>query len=196
VQPRIRLLILTSILAFAGVCKGQTVLGKHPKDTVLPNFFNLNGNADATITGLNSYGTLPLAPAGGLTLGRVTRHTWPTGGAWDVPETILTNWEPNVFIEHSLNLVGGHEGMAMAMPGINFVWANGDGTTNSFWLGLMGANGLSFSGPLTGDGSGLYNLPIPGTGCFFLRSGRRAKRTLPGPRGKSFLRNTIRIRTE
>jgi hypothetical protein len=84
-QLRKLLTSLITCLALLGAgcvqTSAQTVLGKHPKDTVLAPFYGQNGNADATLNGLNTYSTIPLALPGGITLGGVTRTTWPTGGS-------------------------------------------------------------------------------------------------------------------
>jgi hypothetical protein len=42
------LLGLMSVLAFTDVCTGQTVLGKHPKDTLLPGFLGQNSPMERT----------------------------------------------------------------------------------------------------------------------------------------------------
>ncbi|HXP59143.1 MAG TPA: hypothetical protein VN829_01560, partial [Dongiaceae bacterium] len=73
-------IVLAAALFLADVCTGQTVLGKHPKDVVVPGFLGQNGNANTILNGLNTYSTVPLALPGGITLGGVTRTTWPDGG--------------------------------------------------------------------------------------------------------------------
>jgi hypothetical protein len=75
---------LALFMLCADACTGQTVLGKHPKDVVVPNFLGQNGNANTVLTGLGAYGTVPLALPGGLTLGGVTRTTWPDEGSGGV----------------------------------------------------------------------------------------------------------------
>jgi len=76
---------LVSLILLQACAHGQTILGKHYLDKVLPPFYQENGNANTTLQGLSLYGTGPFAVQAltvrqGLTLGGVTRTTWPNLG--------------------------------------------------------------------------------------------------------------------
>lgn len=54
-------LLMAVAVMMAGVVQtpAQNILGKHPADKVLPQFWSQNGNADTALAGLSQYGTAP-----------------------------------------------------------------------------------------------------------------------------------------
>lgn len=140
----LNILVLASSLSFADVCTGQTVLGKHPKDTVVAGFLGQNGNANRILNGLNTYSTVPLALPGGITLGGVTRTAWPESSVGNNPQFIglrITDESPEAVPVWQLS------GSGNSLFGL----AQGEHVT----ISLDAAMGDVMANRFIGDGSGL-----------------------------------------